>query len=189
MGLDQYIYRVKKPNLEDKVYTYNEISETGLGMASAIDFETNTSLFEQLIPYAVKRNLVCQLYNVEKMIEDYNLPKDAHIWCWSGDYIEIGCYKEDGIRVNQRIMDDEIETKYTKTEVIPYYIWEEDEEYYWRKNYDLQDWIRNVIEGVDNTGYYILNADLIAEINEAFNSNISEEDPTEESAVFYWEWY
>lgn len=189
MGLDQYIYRVRKPQLEDRVYTVEELGKLNLTKNSVVDFETNTNLFAQLAPYTVKRDVEGEYYNVERMIADYHLPANSHIVSFGSDGVELLGTNERGEYVKQQISEEEIFEKYIKIEVHPHYIWEEIEEDYWRKNYDLQDWIRNVIEGVDNTGYYILNADLIAEINEAFNSNISEEDPTEESAVFYWEWY
>lgn len=188
MGLDQHIFKISKPHLEDKVYTHNEIHRMELSCASATDFETNTNLFGQVAAYTIKRDLLCQLYDVQKMIEDYNLPSDAHIWHYADGYIEI-CGYNDGVRVNQKITDDEVKNKYTKTEMIPHYIWATDEAHYWRKNYDLQDWIYNTIDGVDNTGYYILDESLISDINYMFDADIPEEDPTEEYAFFYWEWY
>ena len=188
MGLDQHIFRISRPNLEDKVYTHEEIGRMDYSSTSATDFEKNKNLFGQIANYAIKRDLVCQLYDLPKMIEDYSLPKDAHIWHYGNGYIEISGYKDDA-RVNQKITDEEVKAKYIKTEIIPHYIWKTDEEHYWRKNYDLQDWIYRTISGVDNTGYYILDANLIADINYMFDAYIPEEDPTDESALFYWEWY
>lgn len=189
MGLDQYIYRVRKPKLEDKMYTHEEIDQLNLVKVSAIDFETNTNLYAQLTPYVVKRDVECDYYNVEKMIADYNLPENSHIVSWGTEGVELWGTNERGEHVKQQISEEEIFEKFVKTEVRPYYIWEEIEEHYWRKNYDLQDWIYNTIEGVDNTGYYILNVGLISDINYTYGANIPEEDPTEESALFYWEWY
>jgi hypothetical protein len=189
MGLDQSIYRISKPKLEDKMYTYEEIGRMNLSSVSSIDFETNQNLFGQLVNYAIKKDLVCKLYDIPKMIADYNLPKDSHIWHYADGYIEISGYDENGERVNQKITDEDVRTKYTKTEIIPHYIWKSHEEHYWRKNYELQDWIYEAIGGIENTGYYMLDAYLINNINDRFGAGISEEEPTEESALFYWEWY
>ena len=189
MGLDQYVYRVRKPKLEYRVYTHEEISEMGFGWASAVNFETNKNLYAQLAPYAVKRDVECNYYDVEKMIAHYNLPEDSHIVGYGSYGVTLYGTNTNGDLVEQEISEEEVVEKFIKTEVHPHYIWEEYEEYYWRKNYNLQDWIYNAIDGVDNTGYYILDADLISEINCAYGADIPEEDPTEESALFYWEWY
>lgn len=190
MGLDQYIYRVSKPNLENRMYTAEEIALIGnLHRVSVVDFETNTCLYEELTPYTIKRDIECKFYDVEKMITDYNLPKNSYIWRYGGGGITIGGRDDNGENVNQEISDNEIREKYTKTEVVPHYIWKAEEVQYWRKHYELQDWIYDNIDEVDNTAYCILSADLIEELNETFKECIPEKDPTEESALFYWEWY
>ena len=60
---------------------------------------------------------------------------------------------------------------------------------YWRKNYDLQDWIYDNIEGVDNCGYYVLDLDVVSEINYMFDASIPAVKPSETEALFYHEWY
>lgn len=189
MGLDQSIYRVSKPNIEDKVYTAEKISTMGLCRASVEEFESDIHLVGQLKPYVVKRDVECKFYDVEKMIADYNLPKDSHIWRYGGGGISIGGVTESGERVNQEISDDEIQEKYIKTEMLPHYIWAEEEVKYWRKCYELQDWIYENIDTADNTAYCILSTELIHAINDWFGEDIPVEEPTEESALFYWEWY
>ena len=190
MGLDQNIYRISKPNLENKVYTAEEISLMGnVCKTSVEEFENDILLLGQLIPYVVKRDVECKFYDVEKMIADYNLPKNSGIWRCGGGGITIGGTDENGKRINQEISDDEIREKYTKTDTLPHYIWKQEEVKYWRKHYDLQDWIYENIDSVDNTAYCLLNADLIEDINDAFNEDIPVEEPTDESALFYWEWY
>jgi len=47
----------------------------------------------------------------------------------------------------------------------------------------------DVLEDVENCGYYILDANVIAEMNELFDENVSAEDPTDDEALFYHEWY
>lgn len=142
-------------------------------------------LYNHVEPYAVKRDVICQLYNVKKMIEDYNLPQDSYISVRGPEGIIIG---RNG--VNQNISDAEIREKYIKTEVIPHYIWKEEEEYYWRKNYELADWMsQNIKGGTENCGYYRLNKTLIKRINSKFKAKVPAESATEESALFYWEWY
>ena len=180
MGLDMWIRRVTKPSLEDKVYTAKEIYDRGYSMVSVADIEADMSMFEQLIPYTVKRNVLTEYYNKEKMIADYNLPKDSYI----------GMYSTEGVRISgQFISTKDIEEKYTITKSVPHYIWLENDEAYWRKNYSLQDWFYENLDYVENCGYHILNADLIAEMNAKFDEDVAEEDPTDYEALFYHEWY
>lgn len=66
MGLDMWIRRVRKPNLEDKVYTAKELDAMGYSMASVKEFEKERNMIEQLIPYTVVRKVKTDYYNVKK---------------------------------------------------------------------------------------------------------------------------
>ena len=189
MGLDMWIRRVRKPNLEDKEYTAKELYDMNYSMVGVEDIENDMSGFEQLIPYTVVRNVLTDYYNKEKMIADYNLPKDSSIGMYSNEGIQISGINKNGERVSQFIGNKDIEDKYTTTKSVPHYIWKESEETYWRKHYSLQNWFYDNLEDVENCGYYILDADLIAEMNEKFNESVSEDDPTDDEALFYHEWY
>ena len=188
MGLDMGIRRVKKPKLEDKIYTTEELSSMGYSFAS-VEGAENDELLKELLPYTVTRNVLTDYYDVEKMIVDYNLPPKSHIGMYSNEGISISGRNDNDEYVGQFISRKDIEEKYTITKLVSHYIWHEEEEAYWRKHYELQDWFYNVIEGVDNCGYYILNADVISEMNQLFHENVAEEDPTEDEALFYHEWY
>lgn len=62
---------------------------------------------------------------------------------------------------------------------------------YWRKAYDIQDWFHENIDGeVENTGFYILSVEQVLNFNKVFREDrFGAEEPDEESALFYWEWY
>ena len=187
MGLDMWIRRVRKPEIEDKVYTTDELYDMGYAMVEVKDGDS--SMFAQLTPYTVTRNVLTSYYNMEKMIADYNLPENSSIGMISYEGIRISGTNGDGERVSQFVSRTDVNEKYTITKSVPYYVWSEDEEAYWRKHYDLQDWFYNNLKDVENCGYYILDADLIAEMNAKFNESVSEDDPTDEEALFYHEWY
>ena len=189
MGLDQYIYRIKKLELSERLYTSEELGAMDLNKIVVEDFENHKELYGQLEPYAVKRDVLCKLYDIEKMIADYNLPGNSHIWRYCGNEITISGYDANNQRIDQTISYDEINRKYTKTEIIPYYLFSTEEVCYWRKHYDLQDWVYENIDNVDNTAYCILDTGLIQDLNEIFDADIPVEEPTDESALFYWEWY
>lgn len=188
MGLDQYIFRIKKAELSERLYTSEELSTMDLNKIPAEDFDND--MYKQLKPYAVKRDVLCKFYDVKKMIEDYNLPNGSRIWSYCGDQITIGGYGINNQRVDQTITRDEIDRKYTKTEIIPHYIFSTEEVWYWRKNYDLAEWLSdNMKQPPENTGYYKLTKTLVKRINSKFKTEIPEESATKESALFYWEWY
>lgn len=187
MGLDMWIRRVRKPNIEEREYTQEEISTMGYSCVSADAREDH--LFEQLAPYAVVRNVLTSYYNVEKMIADYSMPENSYIGYISSKEIKIAGKNEAGELVGQFISTKDVNEKYTLVKSVPHYIWEESEEAYWRKRYDLQNFFYDNLEGVDNCGYYILDADLIAEMNDRFGESVAEEDPTDNEALFYHEWY
>lgn len=190
MGLDQYIYRVRKPQLEERVYTSFEIdSMTNMRRAFLEDAEQEMELIEQLLPYTVIRDVESRFINSKKIFEDYNMPDNAHMCYMSNIEITYAGTDANGKRIEHTISMREIEEKYTVTKVLPCYIWESEEIQYWRKHYELQDWIYAHINGVQNTGYYILDNELIREMNKEFDEHIPKEDPDDESALFYWEWY
>lgn len=189
MGLDMWIRRVRKPNLEDKVYTSKEIYDMGYSMISVEEIKDEASMFNQLLPYTAVRNVLTDCYDKEKMIADYNLPIGSYIGMISSEGIRISGTNEEGERVSQFINNKDVEEKYTVTKSVPHYIWAEEEEAYWRKHYDLQDWFYDNLENVENCGYYILDAGLIAEMNEKFDEDVSEDSPTDNEALFYHEWY
>lgn len=187
MGLDMWIRRVRKPNIKDRVYTTKELGS--YSMMSVEEADNESSLFEQLIPYTVVRNVLTEYYDRDKMIADYNLPKKSYISMYSYDGVYMTGTDNNGERVEQFISNKDIEEKYTIVKSVPHYIWIETEEAYWRKHYDLQEWFYDNLQNVDNCGYYILDAEQIAEMNDRFDECVSEEDPTDEEALFYHEWY
>ena len=190
MGLDAYIYRISKPELEDRVFTVSELSSMGLNSIPAVDFETNTNLYGQLRPYAIKRNVERQYYKTDEMISDYRLPSNSYIYFQSSEKIALCGTDDNGNRVAQDISARDVNSKYIGTEIVPYYIFQEEEEAYWRKNWDLVDWLEhNLKKPIENCGYYKLNKTLICRINSKFDRHASEESATKESAMFYWEWY
>ena len=194
MGLDMYVYRVKKPQLEEKTYTAEEISKMGLSSANVNEVEHEMSLLEQILPYTVVRNVTGSYLDKGKIIADYNLPKDSYVGMISHKGIQISGQNGNGERVSQCVPSSVIQEKYIIYKTVPTYIWNMEEEAYWRKHYELQEWFYNIIEDahdtqVENCGYYVLDADMIAEMNARFGEHVPEEDPTEDEALVYHEWY
>lgn len=190
MGLDQYVYRVRKPKLEKRMYKSSELRNMeDAHWIFVDDISDQHDLIEQLLPYTVTRDVESQFIDGEQIFKDYGFPDDAYI-CFSCSTEVVWTFKDAiGNNVKLTMSRDEIEKKYTITKARPCYIWYGEEVEYWRKNYDLQDWIYDCLDDVQNLGYYILDADIIRDINEVFNEHLPKEDPDGESALFYHEWY
>ena len=190
MGLDQYIYRISKPNLAEKTFTLEELSSMNISRVSVKNAEKHASFFKQLMPYTVKRDVTYKDINLSKIISDYKLPLDSYICFSSSDEIAVRGEDASGNTVRQTISNDVIQRKYIVTRTEPYYIWREEEEAYWRKNWDLVEWLDYTTKKpIENTEYRRLNATLIRRINSKFGSCVSAESATKESAMFYWHWY
>lgn len=189
MGLDMFVYRVRKPQLEERVYTRKELDSKDLTAISVKNFECEESLLEQILPYAVTRDVTSEYINIEQIVKDYNLPKKSHVTMFSYDGIKVGGMNENKEYVDQFIDRNELYSKYVLNETEPTYIWCMEEEAYWRKHYELQDWFYEKLEHVENCGYYVLDAEQIAEMNAQFGEHVPEEDPTDDEALFYHEWY
>lgn len=89
------------------------------------------------------------------------------------------------------IKESDLDGRYTIERIDNWYVCDAKEVMYWRKAYDVQDWFHeNLGVVVENTGYYLLNAEIIRRFNEAFPERpLPEGSPDEEPALAYYEWY
>lgn len=189
MGLDMYVYRMHKPDIDDKkVYDRSDLEGVVIN-----ENEINHPMFRQLIPYSTKVRVVNHYYDLDKLGVDYGIT-DVRIggWSFDGKDATMTIYGYSGTeRKSFTISDDLIESKYTISKEEACYVCEYDEVHYWRKAYDIQDWLHDHIqEQVENTGYYILSEKLLKAFNRKFKEDkLPVEPPDEDSALVYWEWY
>jgi len=189
MGLDMNVYMVSKPPLsEDDVYDRNDID----GIIFK-EIDADKPAIRQLVPYCAKVRVVNHYYDLRKIGEDYNLT-DVWIggWCCDKDGSKTFIHgSRDGKSESVTLSDDLIESKYIINREETCYICASKEVRYWRKAYDIQEWIHeNLPEPVENTGYYILNKNVLDKFNETFpDDTLPAKEPDNDSALVYWEWY
>lgn len=188
MGLDIFLYRVTKPhNIENRVYTREELASMELSAIPASLLQCQEA--EDLAPYCREIQLKIPYINIEKIREDYDLPESAEVVMQSGDgsiCVSTDSGESDYIDISHKVLQE----KYLKIEVESYAAFHKTEVGYWRKDYDIADFFSEQIEKtVENTGYYAVSAEILERFNEEFNVSVPVEDPSEESAIFYWEWY
>lgn len=182
MGLDMNILRIKKPHLD----AYRIYSRDDLDCIILEEDCLKQPKYQELTPY-LQRVRVRSLYvDMERIRKDYGLSEKSYLGHMSADVV--------GIRDIDRSVEisaKTIEEKYSFNRVEDCYVCNAEEVRYWRKAYDVQDWFYENIESeVENTGYYLLSKDLLEEFNEAWpEDSVLVEDPDEESALYYWEWY
>lgn len=183
MGLDQYIFRVRKLYMPEGTFTSEEINERGLTYRDVEYVEERMHLYKDLMPYMDKRMVTDKFLNIEKIERDYHVT-NVNWYGFTGNVYNFHAIDDSGNRKRIDIVGEIIEDKYTLFKTFEAYIWYKEEVHYWRKNYDLQDWING-----DNLQYTILFDEHINYINDNFNADIPALNPTEEEALFYWEWY
>lgn len=185
MGLDMEIRRISKPNYApEKVYERDDINGVILD-----EKDLDMAMYQQLAPYCQKLHIHNQYYDMEKIRKDYELSERATIGCVSSEGITV--YDRHGSGKSVDISTSLINEKYTLNKIESCFVCLVEEIRYWRKAYDVQDWFHENIEGrVENTGFYILGASLLQEFNEAWPEYaVDANEPSDDSALFYWEWY
>ena len=184
MGLDQNIFRISRTHYDlNKVYQRSEVS----GGILIDEEDAHESSVQQIIPYCQKVRFIDIEYDYPSICRDYDLADDARPFLWNGNIVAF----QDGNRKKVEVPASKINEKYTIYKTISGYACNAQEVNYWRKNYLISDWFHEHISvPVENCGYYILNEELIDEFNEAFPDEwIEPEDPADDSALVYWEWY
>lgn len=189
MGLDMYVYRIQKPGLDaEKVYDRNEIE----GVVLHKD-EIGEPMYRQLLPYCDELRVIIHYYDLDKIKEDYGLSEvyvSGYSYDDKGGRTFISGVKN-GENFRAEIEDDVIQEKYIINKEELCYVCHTDEVQYWRKEYDIQDWLHDSIGcNVENTGYYILDEELRSNFNSEFPEvPLPNEKTPDQYAYFYWEWY
>lgn len=184
MGLDMEIRRVSKPHMDNSVI-YDRENICGIILDKE---ELKEPMYQQLAPYTQPLQIRSKYYDMDKIRSDYGLSKDSYISMMSAQRIAI---TDRETHKTVEISSHDIDYKYTVERVEDQFVCNAEEIRYWRKAYDIQEWFHDHIDGeVENTGYYILSGDLCLKFNKAFQEDaIEAEEPDDESALFYWEWY
>lgn len=214
MDLDIMIYRISRPNTSGAIYlNFNKIYNSG--DSDLYDYiitpedKIDKSYYKQLKPYCEQIKVIYQETDFDRMYADYGIDKNKNylINTNSRDWNYV-IRNDDGtektISIPQRILDE----KYTNDVIKNCYICKQEEEKYWRKEYDIQKWFHEHLERyheteVENCGYYmipefILRQFMLDQLDHPFelsqyNDGQIEMLPlhttTKDSALFYYEWY
>ena len=191
MGLDSYVFRIKKAQgLEPRVYTRAELDR--LNLDYFFKGESYESLVQQLMPYSQEVQVKAPQIDFQKICKEHGLSDKAYICLRSGNG-DIGFIdpmkKEDRKLI---VSGADIQANFLVETTQPYYVHICERVAYWRKNYDVQDFFYENLDHVENTGFYLLNDEVITDFNLKVGDSLGGlpmEAPTEEQALFYHEWY
>lgn len=185
MGLDMEIRRIYKTEYSPNA-VYNRGDVDGIIFSEE---EMELDMFRQVMPYCQKIRICNQYYDMEKIRADYGLSDQSYI---GGYYSEkIVMYDKDPSGQRVEIPAELVNEKYTIEKIEWCLVCKSESVRYWRKAYGIQGWFYNNLDcDVENTGFYMLSSELQTEFNKAWpDDKIEVEEPDEDSALFYWEWY
>lgn len=184
MGLDMYIYKVRKCDDFDLANFHIRVSKcTG----------EDAELIQQIMPYLTQVEHLTDLYDFDKIAADYGLDRETiYLYMLSSeDETETGFIDHNGKRAI--IKNEDIDAKYTVQKILPYYICTMEEIAYWGKAYDLQDAIHKACdEVIENCGYYRVTSAMRRAILNRKAGKDGLKVPVNEFTgknVFYHEWY
>lgn len=184
MGLDMYIYKVRRPKLDTtKVFEHDELR--GYSRISVEDAKDEG--IDSLIPYCQVVTQKVEYYDTDKLGKERKL-QDVRSWHWYGEGVSFSGRDRNGTRQEFDLTEEEISKNYTLTKEEQMYVWEEQEVYYWRKAYDIQKFVYENYP-VQNLGYYKLSTEFIKELNKKFDEGVECWEPDDAKALFYHEWY
>ena len=187
MGLDQYMFRCSKPKVkEGRVYERGDslIDNCVFVPKDEIDSPAYRSLKQFSVPIKMEENV----YDVEKMAENYDMNKEkCHICGIIGGDIHI----TDGNK-EKEIKEEEVNAIYTKTIVCDIFVCKTEQVLYWRKAYDVSELMNQKLPfELENCGFYPVNRDVAESLNE-LDYRVEPDDypeDIEESNMMYHEWY
>lgn len=185
MGLDMYVYRAKKPELDpDMTYDWDDL----IGFRCPTD-EVGPAV-SQIIPFCQKIHACSTVFDMKKIREDYELSEHAYIAASTREGIY---FRDDERSKNQKdimIPVDTIREKYSKVEKFDAWYCELTEVHYWRKAYQVSDWMNDtIVGGTENCGFYYLSEDMIRDHNDMFPDNPIDAEFSYAEPLFYHEWY
>lgn len=199
MGLDMYVYKIKKA-AEDAAAKCQNKTEEEIEKNFSIFYPDDPELIQPILPWLIPVNAKVKILDLEKLKRDFNIPENSHI---SGQRVgggEYGWYfrDENGEGYKAILTDDNYED-YQKLETMTLYICDSIEELdYWRKNYDLQENLHHIYRNetnssIENCGYYPISETMYEAIVDDYkmSGRILPDYPetNEDQVVCYHEWY
>lgn len=184
MGLDQYMFRVGKVKGVRKGRSYERDDSMLEGCIFIPAEEIDEEMYAALKPFSTPIKMSEQVYNMERIRKDYGLSEDAYIGSFIGGDITVS----DGEK-RVEISEKDIHEKYITTRFREIYVVSSEEIHYWRKHYEISEFMNDAVGPVENCGFYAVNRDVANDLME-YDSTINPDDfPETDSNIMYHEWF
>ncbi len=187
MGLDQYLYRIRKTNLDENVvHDYEKLPAIRVS-----ESDIDAPEIEEIRPYLQKVRASYQALDM-KAIEAAFHASGISIGCISSSGITFSWEDQGEYKRFDIPCEDSHKFEVEKTEC--FYVCDAKRLKHWYKNYKVSDFFADHFgRPVLNCGYILITQDVVDDFNEEFRSNLNYIDVDctydENSAVFYHEWY
>ena len=196
MGLDMYLYKAKRPEYK-KDEEFIDIEWLKRRGFTCIMKEKINELEKALVPYCKEEAVMVKLLDKRQMILDYGCDPDSSELCmtfYTNNKVGYTIYSENEEPKEFKLTIEELAEKYEFESLEDVYVIRLENINYWRKDYELQDYISQMFDyDIQNCEYKKLNIDQVYQIMEYDESNqrmaSAIEDETEDCAYFYVEWY
>ena len=201
MGLDQYIYRIKKTNAKDikrlKDQNIDQI-ERLIGPDTMAIYQNsmlnNPDKFKDIKHLCTKVNMIIDYVNIKQVRKDYDIPDTwidtgfsandkRYRYCFGGPTYNNIKAKDVELTL------DEIKNKYLLHENEDTYVCDLIREYYMRNENDINDilcdiYLEDTGNDILNCGYHKMTPRMIEFINRSQQLNFNEQDE-----LFYHVWF
>lgn len=195
MRLDMYLYKAKRPKYlpDEEFVTKDWLEEKGFYY---ILKENVGHLEEALLPYCKEDDVMIKMINIRQIIIDNGGDPDTcklYLRYQVGNKIGYKICSGNEVLKEIELTMEELKTRYEYESLEDVYVIGLEKVAYWRKEYDLQDYIYRIIDSsIDNCEYKKLSMDQVLDILDYDDSGVDTdciEDETEDCAYFYLEWY
>lgn len=184
MGLDMYIMKVKKPTMNlDNVKTKNELLELGFSLIPTKKV-LETTKYDDLKEYFVSVTVKVDCIDIEKIQKEFNIDEVSG---YSRTSEELTISDDEGNKV--KLTMNEVTKNYSYSKDETFYVFEEEEVHYWRKAFDIQNYLYEKYPCIENCGYTEIYPETLYEINDRFDEGIEVKYLEDDEAYFYHEWY
>ena len=191
MGLDQYLYRVSKidDGLAKRIEGKNrrDLQEYFILDSEGVESDETQRMLKDLLPYLTKVKMLRTGIDIERAKKDNNVEMD-YDWIgyhYSGDK-RAGLWFIGNVGAEE-LVECDVE-QYEYEEPFEAYVCQKEEVYYWRKAYEVQDYVYDALKPtqVENCGYYLLSPDIINDMVERGFIDYCFDDSGD---ILYHEWY
>ncbi len=185
MGLDMYLVKAEKPNLQFGIYDASDPVIQNFLLISKEDHDDE--MYKYLKDFMTRIQVNEKVFDYEKIKSDYGITGTIH----ASNYSSKGVVFSGENKNTEAIPLSIVESNYMKHFIKTVFAVNIECIYSWRKAYDVQDAIYNSLDCyIENCGYYPVHNDVanaIAEVDDNFDVNIIEREI--EGCIFYHEWY